>query len=269
MKLSFTKFLALLVLALSIPWQAAYTTRSVSIIAHRGASYDAPENTIASTMLAWTQNADAVETDVRLTKDGKVVISHDDNVKRLAGVDASIAEMTLAETQALDVGHFKGKQFDGEKMPTIDELIATVPTGRQLFIHIKTGNEIFPALDATLRQAAAASKNIVLICFDLQVLAEAHQKWPQFTTLWLVGYDASALSVEELIEKSKEAGIGGLDMSGNWPLDQVAVQRIKAAHLQLQVWTVDDPQVAQRWLDIGVDGITTNRAGWLREKIEI
>ena len=72
---------------------------AVDIVAHRGASFDAPENTLAAEKLAWKQQADAVETDIYLTKDGKLIVSHDKTTKRTAGRDAAIADLTLAELQ--------------------------------------------------------------------------------------------------------------------------------------------------------------------------
>src|SRR5687767_13972888 len=85
----------------------AATLQAVEIVAHRGASYDAPENTMAAHQLAWKQNADAVETDIWLTKDGKVIVSHDKNAKRTAGRDALVTELTQAELRTLDAGKWK------------------------------------------------------------------------------------------------------------------------------------------------------------------
>ncbi len=77
---------------------------SVQIIAHRGESYSAPENTLAAVTLAWQRNADAVEVDVHLSKEGRLVVIHDDNTRRTAGVDRKVREQTLAELKALDAG---------------------------------------------------------------------------------------------------------------------------------------------------------------------
>ena len=260
---------AVLLLAFMLPLQTAHTTKSLTIIAHRGASYDAPENTLASAKLAWSQNADAVETDIRLTRDGKVIISHDDNVKRLTGTDARVADLTFAEARRLDVGRFKGQQFVGERMPTVEELIDTTPIGGQLFVHIKIGTEILPPLESAIHHAAMTGKYIVLISFDFDVLAQAHQRWPDCKTLWLVSYQHAGPSLEQLVMESKEAGLSGLDLSHEWPLDEIAVTHIRAAHLQLYAWTIDNPEDAQHWINLGVDGITTNRAGWIRDKIEL
>src|SRR6188768_2306112 len=92
------------VLALSLPLPAAADDRPVEIVGHRGASFDAPENTVAAVRLAWEQKADAAEFDVYLTKDRKVVVIHDKDTKRTAGgVNKVVAESTLAELRALDV----------------------------------------------------------------------------------------------------------------------------------------------------------------------
>src|SRR5688572_20575020 len=79
----------------------AGTSRAVEIVAHRGASFDAPENTMAATRLAWKQKADAVETDIYLSKDGKIVVSHDKTGKRTAGRDVAYAEITQAESRQI------------------------------------------------------------------------------------------------------------------------------------------------------------------------
>ena len=79
----------------------------VKIVAHRGASLDAPENTLAAFRLAWSQGADAIEGDFRLTKDGRIACLHDDTTQRTAGLDLTVADSTLAELRELDVGSWK------------------------------------------------------------------------------------------------------------------------------------------------------------------
>ena len=259
-------FFVALTAALLAPTQTSTHVRSVEFVAHRGASFDAPENTVAAAKTAWSQNADAVETDIRLTKDGEVIVSHDANTRRTTGRNALISDLTLAEARSLDAGRQMGADFAGEKLPTLDELIETIPAGKRLFVEIKTGPEILPALEKTLARTRASEKNIVLISFDLEVLRQAHQKWPQYTTLWLVGYDGSR-SVAQLIETARQAGLSGLDLSSSWPLDIASVKQIKAAQLQLHVWTIDDLAVAKRWIKLGADGVTTNQAGWMREQL--
>ena len=105
----------------------------VEIIAHRGASHDAPENTLESVKLGWVQGADAVEVDVYLSKDGYIVLHHDGSTKKLAGVDRKVVDQTLAELQQLDVGSWKGDKWKDVRIPKLADVLSTIPEGRRLF----------------------------------------------------------------------------------------------------------------------------------------
>lgn len=124
------------------------TSRSarVEIIAHRGASFDAPENTLAAIELAWHQQADAVEIDVRLTADAEIVVIHDETTARHGGRDTPVCEESLTELRQIDVGRWKGSQWAGERIPTLAEVLETVPDGKRLFVEIKCRAEIVAAL---------------------------------------------------------------------------------------------------------------------------
>src|SRR3954454_10841881 len=98
---------------------AALGAPPVEIIGHRGASFDAPENTVASFRLGYEQKADACELDVYLTKDGRIVVIHDKDTRRTAGVDRPVVQQTLDELKKLDAGKWKGDRFAGEKIPTL------------------------------------------------------------------------------------------------------------------------------------------------------
>src|SRR6516165_6861811 len=98
--------------ALSLPIPAAAAGPRVEIVGHRGASHDAPENTLAAVRLAWEQGADAAEFDVRLTRDHRVVAIHDTDTGRTAGgANRVVAESTLAELRSIDVGRWKGETY--------------------------------------------------------------------------------------------------------------------------------------------------------------
>ena len=106
----------------------------MDIIAHRGASHEAPENTLASVRLGWAQGADAVEVDVRQSRDGHIVVIHDAHTRRTAGVTRRVRAETLDELRALEVGRWKHRRHAGEKIPTLAEVIETVPPGKRLFV---------------------------------------------------------------------------------------------------------------------------------------
>ena len=115
-------------------------------VAHRGASADAPENTIAAFKSAWQQGADVIEGDFQLTSDGQIVCIHDADTLRVSGARLVVKESTLAELRQLDMGwHFQDQSFS-EKIPTIEQVFATIPENKQILIEIKCGVEILPVL---------------------------------------------------------------------------------------------------------------------------
>ena len=108
------------------------------IIAHRGESFDAPENTLASVNLAWERGAEAVEIDVRLSKDNHVIVIHDANTKRVGKRNKSVKNTSLAQLKKLDVGSWKSEIYSGEQIPTLKEVLEIVPNNRKLIIEVKS-----------------------------------------------------------------------------------------------------------------------------------
>jgi glycerophosphoryl diester phosphodiesterase len=243
----------------------------VEIIGHRGASHDAPENTLAAIKLAWEQGAGAAEFDVRLTRDRRVVAIHDTDTGRTAGgANRVVAGSTLAELRSLDVGRWKGERFAGEKIPTLDEVLATVPDGRRVFIEVKCGPEVVAELDRVLRASGLKPEQTAVISFDADVVAAVKRDWPDLPAYWVVRLDAKGGTppkAEELVARAKEVQADGLDLSASGALDEAFARTVRAAGLGLYVWTVNDPAVAGRMVRLGVDGITTDRPGWLRERL--
>ncbi len=251
---------------------AHMTANAVEIIAHRGASYDAPENTVAAFKLGWKQKADAVELDIWLSKDGKIVCIHDENTKRVAGVDKPVADQTLAELRALDPGSWKGSKWKGEKLPTLDEVLALIPDDKRLVIEIKCGAEVLPELQRVVQASGKKPEQLVIIDFDYETVAQAKKLFPKIPVLYLHSYKKDKQTgkfpaLDELIRKANAAGLDGLNLHYEWPIDTAFVQKVKSAGLKLYVWTVDDIEVAKRLAAAGVDGITTNRPEWLRLKL--
>jgi glycerophosphoryl diester phosphodiesterase len=245
----------------------------VEIIAHRGASYDAPENTLSAVELAWRQHADAVEIDVHCSRDGKIVAIHDPTLRKLACCPGNVCDKTLAELRRLDVGLWKHKRWRGERIPTLDEILRTIPSGKRLFIEVKCGVEALLELGSALRRTKTAAKSVALIGFSLATMMEAKRLLPKLEVSWIVerkrdwrteGWTPAA---EFLIERVRQAGLDGLDM-GVRGLHTKFVKEVKAAHLKCYVWTVDTPAVARRLIAAGIDGITTNRPAWLREQLK-
>jgi len=249
---------------------------SVEIIGHRGASHSAPENTLASVNLAWQRGADAVEIDVWMTKDGRIVVLHDSTTERTTGKDWNVAERTLSELQELDAGSWKARKWAGQRIPTLEAVLATVPHGKRLFIEIKCGQEILPELEEVLKAAGLGPGQTVVISFDFAVVKAVKTRMPRLPVFWV--HDTSPKCDEktgrlldppdELIEKCRRAGLDGLDLAHDSQLTKQLVDKIHDLHMELYVWTVDSPEDAARLTALGVDGITTNRPGWLRRQLQ-
>lgn len=239
------------------------------IIAHRGASHDAPENSLAAFRLGWEQGADAVELDFRLSRDGHVVVMHDATTRRTGGCDKPVAEQTMDELAQLDIGSWKDPKWAGERIPHLTGVLATVPPDKKAFIEIKCGPEILPALGKDLESSALKPEQIVLIGFNAGTLRMARRQFPQARIFWLVACPSDPGSdrlppIADLIETAHASGFNGLNLDGHFAVDASTASRIHSAGLGLYCWTVDDPRVAATWKAAGVDGITTNRPAWLR-----
>ena len=245
----------------------------MEIIAHRGASHDAPENTLAAFKLGWQQNADGVELDIHLSKDGKIIAIHDDSTKRTAGVDKKIAEQTLGELRVLDAGSWKGATWQNERIPTLDEVLTIIPNGKKLVIEIKCGIEVLPELQKVIENSNRKNEELVIIGFGYETMKAAKKLFPQIPVFYLSAFKtnketgAVTPSIDELIAKAKAAGLDGLNLHYAAPLDKEAVQKIKESNLQIYCWTVDDIGIAQKLQELGVQGLTTNRPLWLREQL--
>jgi glycerophosphoryl diester phosphodiesterase len=247
---------------------------NVEIIAHRGASFDAPENTLAAISLAWKQNADAVEVDVHLSKDGQIVVIHDASTGKTTGLKKKVCDQTLAELKALDAGSWKNPQWSGERIPTLDQVMAAIPTGKRLFIEIKCGPGFVPAFGKVLERSGKKPEQIIPIGFSLPILREVKRTLPELQVCWVAEFKRSwktgrwTPQPETLIQNTSDAGLDGLDLGANGPITASLVRQVKAAGLKLYVWTVDAPAKARRLAAAGIDGITTNRPGWLREQLQ-
>ena len=244
-------------------------------IAHRGASYDAPENTLASIKLAWEKEAPAVEFDIHLSKDGQIVVLHDFNTLKLYGRDREVKDQTVEELRQLDAGGHKGEQWKGEKIPLLDQVLSTVPEGRKVVVEIKIGPEIIPELKKAFTKSGLGPEQIVIISFNWDSVAAAKKAFPGHKVYALSSFkknketDAWEPSMEELIERAKGVGADGISVKAiDAIIDEDSIAEVHRNGLEFYVWTVDDPALARRLKNAGVDGITTNRPQWLAAQIQ-
>lgn len=237
-------------------------TPNVQIIAHRGASYLAPENSVAASKLAWELGADAVECDIYLSKDSRIMVNHDGTTKRTSGKDYTIKNTPSDTLRKLDIGFLKDPKYKGEKIPFLEEIIQAVPVGKELVVEIKCGSEVLPELKKTVENFGKDRK-FVFIAFDFKTISDTKKVFPGNSCYWLC---SNADLLKKNLPLVPQSGLDGISLSWNIITREV-VNEAGRLNLELFSWTVDNPEEAKRLISLGVRGITTNRPGWLIEQI--
>jgi len=218
------------------------------IIAHRGESFDAPENSLSAIKMAWERGAKAVEIDVHLTRDNEIVVIHDYDTLRVSGVKKVIQKTTFTELQEVNIGFYKDKKWGEERIPRLTDVLNTVPDHGKILIEIKSNSRILEKLQEILAHSILRDSQIEIIAFDIKTLALAKKKMPAFKMLWLMDLD-------------------GIDAWAGKLLDKKFISEIKKNDLLVYSWTVNSPQKARALIDYGVDGVTTDRAAWMIAEI--
>lgn len=242
------------------------------VVAHRGASGEAPENTIPAFELAWKQGADAIEGDFHLTKDGQVVCIHDGNTKKVAGENLVVKNSTLAELKRLDVGGKKGASFGGTHIPTIAEVFETIPSKKKIYIEIKCGLEIVTPLLQEVVKSNLEKEQIVFICFDANVIRAIKVKAPKFKAYWLCSLKknqggAVIPSLKSALATLREVKADGMSSSRDG-VDDRFIAGLQRGGFEHHVWTVNDARTAQWFLDRGTRSVTTDFPGRIKDALE-
>lgn len=255
MKLAISTFLLLFVLNI---------TAQNTFIAHRGASFLAPENTVAAAKLAWDLGADGVECDIHLSKDNRLMVIHDADTKRTCTgkKNLEIADSPSTLLRDLDAGTWKDAKYKGEKIPFLAEMVETVPEGKTLVVEIKCGSDVIPPLVRFMEKCRKRGQ-IIFICFDWNTIVEVKKTFPDNKCYWL---SSSKKGLSKKIREAAENGLDGVNL-GYSVIDEEVVKIAKENNLEVLAWTVDDPVEAKRLTELGVTKITTNRPDWLKEEM--
>jgi len=246
------------------------------ITAHRGASSDAPENTLAAFELAWSQNADAIEGDFYLTSDRKIVCIHDQDTLRTAGETLVVEHTSFDQLRRLEVGSWKDKAFAGQKIPSFEEVLATVPAGKRFVIELKTGIEIVEVLDQELKRLGPSRDLLLIISFDTATIAKCKQLMPDIRAHWLTDIKVDAFGnvspqPETIAKIVLECGADGVGMKGERnAIDQKFIATLTQEHCpEFHVWTIDEADDANYFQTLGAVGITTNRPAFIRQSLTL
>ena len=245
------------------------------IIAHRGASYDAPENTIAAYKLAIEQGADGFEGDFWVTANGQILDLHDKDTKRVGGKKLAVTSAPFKQLRALDVGTWKAPKWHAERIPTLEEVFDVVPAGKKFFIELKSGPEIAGPLAKAIAASRVPPDQMVIISFHADAIAACKKEMPHIKMLWLSGMKKKKdgtppPTVDEVVATVKRIHADGINVEAVPEyFDAKFIDQLKEKGVtEFSVWTVDDPKVAKFYADLGARAITTNRPGWLREQMK-
>ena len=240
------------------------------IVAHRGSSHEAPENTLPAFELAWEQGADAVEGDFLLTEDGKIVCFHDKDTERLTGQKLVVAKTSFADLQKLDVGKWKGDKFRGTRMPLISDVFSTIPKGKKIFVEVKCGPEIVEPLIKEIEKSGLKDNQVVLICFNQEVIKKFKKARPQHKAYWLCHVKKKKGKwtplLASVLSTLKSCQADGLDSYFAIPEDYSKAV-MEAGH-EWHAWTVNDPKVAKELVKRSISSITTDRPLAIREALK-
>tara|TARA_B110000285_G_scaffold160784_1_gene179570 strand:+ start:715 stop:1413 length:699 start_codon:yes stop_codon:yes gene_type:complete len=224
------------------------------IIAHRGISFDLPENSLSAFNASWAVGVDGIEGDFHLTRDGSIVCIHDDNTSRVCNKNLVICNSTLQELKELNL-QCEGKDHLNIKIPTLTEVLKIVPSGKKIFIEIKCGVEILSPLIKELSRSKINSTQVVIISFDRQVVKELKEMAPEYKALLLYSYKEGR-EVSSLINEMFDIKADGIGTDNQ--LSKEFVEKVIISGLEYHSWTIDNADTANQLISWGSNSITTN-----------
>jgi glycerophosphoryl diester phosphodiesterase len=236
------------------------------IVAHRGASYAALENTIRSFELAFNENADFIEGDFRLTRDNHIVCIHDPNTRRITKDKSrlNIRSSNLSELKNLDSGF----------IPTLEEVLNIIPTGKGIVIEIKDNREAFVnKLVEILKQFSIPADKIRIIAFNPNTVRRVKKYLPGIKVYWLFTWFITkkqylvSFAQRRLMKILKTLDCDGIDMNAAPYIDQKLVSYLRERNLDFCTYNVETPEDASIVMNLGVDMITTNSPLLMRDWI--
>ena len=251
------------------------------IIAHRGASGEAPENTMDAFKLAWELGADGIEGDFHLTRDGHIVAIHDKDTNKVTKGrnKLNVKKSSLKELQVLDVGSWKNEKYSKARIPTLEDVIDSLPEGKKFFIEIKCGTEIMKPLinviDLKVKERPNLKTNICFISFDKDVIKSCRTQWPDIEANYLESYKKikgiskwapNENEVFRLLKLSLASGIG--TQANKEVLNPKFIKRLRLNQLSFHCWTINDVETARHFRDLGVDSITTDFPKRIRDGLK-
>lgn len=233
------------------------------VTAHRGASGSAPENTIAALKKAIEEKADFAEIDVQATKDGKIILFHDDNLERTTNRTGLVATQNWDDLKDLDAGTWFDPKFADQKIPLLSDAIDAVQGKLRLNIEIKTSSHYRSLVRnvVDIIQKKLFIKECIITSFHHPTIEYVQRLDPEVKTGFIFFH----------LPESKNDQFTGKNeiISCYWEtIDQTWVQQAHLHQKQVHVWTVNEESEMRRMITCGVDSIITNYPQRLRQLLE-
>jgi glycerophosphoryl diester phosphodiesterase len=214
------------------------------------------------------QLADGVEVDIRLTLDNKIVCHHDKSALRTTGIDRKIEDMSLEEIQSLDCGSWFGENWSDERIPELKDVLKSVPKDKEIYIEVKTKEEIVPFLLRDIDEQELSIDQITVITFFPEVIREIKRRDANIKCNLLIAFDYKDIAVDEIIDLAVKIDANGLGAQNHKRLNRQFIQSLKNTGKSVHVWTVNSRKEAEEYLKNGIDSITTNKPLYLRNHLE-
>jgi len=227
-------------------------TAAMMVIAHRGASSYAPENTLAAFDLALEMRVRHIELDVALTSANHPVVIHDDKVDRTTNGSGLVTSHTLAALRQLDAGSWFGAQFEGERIPTFDDVLARYNGRVHIHTEIKGKSASLSERTADLIRKHGMERQVTVTSFQSVRLEEMRAYAPELPTGWLVRE-----VTDSIIAQAHAIGVSQLCPRADMVRPEL-VHRLRAEGFVARAWGVGTEELMQRAVQAGVDGMTVN-----------
>ncbi len=246
----------------------------IKIIAHRGGSNLAPENTMAAFQNALNLGVDMIEIDIEQTIDSVVVVIHDTKVDRTTNGKGKVDSLTYSYIKTLDAGSWYDSRFKGEKISTLEEVLQAVNGKATVLIEIKSGDELYPGIEKrtveTIQHFNAHSWTIVQ-SFNKKTVERVKILDNEIITYYLLGRNFKSyyhsLQTKNKKNEIQEFLYDGIAVHYSM-LNAASVDSVKQMGLGVFTWTVDEEDDMTKMIEYGVDGIITDSPDKLIELIE-
>jgi glycerophosphoryl diester phosphodiesterase len=240
----------------------------VQVIAHRGFSGVAPENTLSAFMKAVEAGSDMIELDVRLSRDGKTIVFHDAILERTTDGAGKVSDYTLDELKRLDAGSWFSPAHHGERIPSLREVLELARGRVGVNIELKAGglgrHRLIDLADRSLRdvEEAGMEEQVLFSSFGPAAIRRIREKKP--------GIPLALITASRwgLAGHLKPGGIFSALNCRRTILTPGVLSRARRSGLQVNVWTVDEEKEMNRFIAMGVDGIITNHPDRLIEILQ-